>query len=122
MSRAYAQMKMLQTFFNELENTDEIAKSPFRKLGRERKKAGFEFPILRNLYGPTDYNAQIKYLLTVCKINRTVAQFNEQTQQNEYVPLHSVGGSKLARKTHVDMMNLAFGQEPYKVNKILKVI
>ena len=120
-------------------------------------RRGFEFPILRNLYGPTGYNAQIKYLLTVCKINRTVAQFNEQTQQNEYVPLHSVGGSKLARKTHVDMMNkvqidmyaaglhkqgsqavmrytalelkdhftmmnLAFGQEPYKVNKKLKVI
>lgn len=256
MNTVVSQMKMLQTFFNELENTDEIAKSPFRKLGRERKKAvmrtmydepvflrkdellkimkkkvsaalqdtkdaflvqcalgcrisdfqtlgmesiavsstgipyvhyiphktvgtqtdnrevetplvryafdiimrrGFEFPILRNLYGPTGYNAQIKYLLTVCKINRTVAQFNEQTQQNEYVPLHSVGGSKLARKTHVDMMNkvqidmyaaglhkqgsqavmrytvlelkdhftmmnLAFGQEPYKVNKKLKVI
>ncbi len=31
-------MKMLQTFFNELENTDEILKSPFRRLGTERRK------------------------------------------------------------------------------------
>lgn len=256
MNTVVSQMKMLQTFFNELENTDEIAKSPFRKLGRERKKAvmrtmydepiflrkeellkimkkkvsvalqdtkdaflvqcalgcrisdfkalsmesiavsnmgipyihyiphktvgtqtdnrevetplvryafdiimrrGFDFPILRNLYGPTGYNAQIKYLLTVCKINRPVAEFNEQTQQNDYVPLCSLGSSKLARKTHVDMMNkvqidmyaaglhkqgsqavmrytalelkdhftmmnLAFDQEPYKVDKKLKVI
>lgn len=256
MNTVVSQMKMLQTFFNELENTDEIAKSPFRKLGRERKKAvmrtmydepiflrkeellkimkkkvsvalqdtkdaflvqcalgcrisdfkalsmesiavsnmgipyihyiphktvgtqtdnrevetplvryafdiimrrGFDFPILRNLYGPTGYNAQLKYLLTVCKINRPVAEFNEQTQQNDYVPLCSLGSSKLARKTHVDMMNkvqidmyaaglhkqgsqavmrytalelkdhftmmnLAFDQEPYKVDKKLKVI
>ena len=256
MKTVVSQMKMLQTFFNELENTDEIAKSPFRKLGRERKKAvmrtmydepiflrkeellkimkkkvsvalqdtkdaflvqcalgcrisdfkalsmesiavsnmgipyihyiphktvgtqtdnrevetplvryafdiimrrGFDFPILRNLYGPTGYNAQLKYLLTVCKINRPVAEFNEQTQQNDYVPLCSLGSSKLARKTHVDMMNkvqidmyaaglhkqgsqavmrytalelkdhftmmnLAFDQEPYKVDKKLKVI
>ena len=251
-----SQMKMLQAFFNELENTDEIGKSPFRRLGRERKKTvmktmydepiflrkdellkilkkkvpaslqdtkdaflvqcalgcrisdflqmnmdnvavgsggipyvhyipqktvgiqtdnkeietplvryafdiimlrNFEFPILQNLYGTNGFNAQIKYLLTVCKINRTVAQFNEQTQQNDYIPLCSLGSSKLARKTHVDMMNkvqidmyaaglhrqgsqavkrytsmelkdhfalmnLAFGQEPYRVNKKLKVI
>ena len=34
-----SQMKMLQTFFTELENSDEIIKSPFRRLGKERKKA-----------------------------------------------------------------------------------
>lgn len=31
-----SQMKMLQTFFTELENSDEIVKSPFRRLGKER--------------------------------------------------------------------------------------
>ena len=256
MNTVASQMKMLQTFFNELENTDEIGKSPFRRLGRERKKtvmktkydepyflrkeellkvlkkkvpaslqdtkeaflvqcafgcrisdfvqlgmdsiavgpggipyvhyipqktAGlqednrevetpivryafdiimqrrFVFPILKNLYGTNGYNALIKYLLKVCKIDRLVAQFNERTQKNEYVPLHTMGSSKLARKTHVDMMNkvqidlyaaglhkpgskavlrytamelkdhftlmnVAFGQEPYKVNKKLEVI
>lgn len=41
----------------------------------------------------------------MCKIERLVAQYNEQTKTNEYVPLYKVGSSKLARKTHVDMMN-----------------
>lgn len=100
---------------------------------------------------------RIKYLLSVCKINRPVPQYNEETRQNDYIPLHSVGSSKLARKTHVDMlnkvqidlyasglhkagstavrrytamelkdrfalMNAAFDQSPYKVNKKLEVI
>ena len=33
------QLKIWQTFFNELENRDEINKSPFRKLGTEKRKA-----------------------------------------------------------------------------------
>lgn len=204
MNTVASQMKMLQTFFNELENTDEIHKSPFRKLGKEKKKAvmktlydepyflrkdellklvsaevpdsmqeikdafllqcalgsrvsdfaamsmdsvsvseegipyihyiphktvgslssneeirtplvrfafdivkrtGFSFPILNNLYGHSGYNAQIKCLLRIAKINREVAQFNEETKKNDYVPLCSVASSKLCRKTHVDMMN-----------------
>jgi len=32
-------MKMLQAFFTELEDNEEIQRSPFRKLGRERKKS-----------------------------------------------------------------------------------
>jgi len=39
MNTVTAQMKMFQTFFSTLEDEDEIHKSPFRKLGRERKKA-----------------------------------------------------------------------------------
>lgn len=204
MNTVASQMKMFQSFFNELENIDEIGKSPFRKLGRERKKAimktlydepfflrrdellkiiayqvpsllqdvkdaflvqcafgcrisdfqrmsmdsiavnengipyihyipqktvdlqtgnievetpivryafdiiirtRFSFPIIRNVYGPNGYNAKIKYLLGVCGIERKVAQFNEQTRQNEYVPISQVASSKLARKTHVDIMN-----------------
>ncbi len=38
MNTVAAHMKMLQAFFNELENTDEILKSPFRRLGTERRK------------------------------------------------------------------------------------
>ncbi len=204
MNTVASQMKMFQSFFNELENIDEIGKSPFRKLGRERKKAimktlydepfflrrdelqkiisyqvpsllqdvkdaflvqcafgcrisdfqkmnmdsiavsedgipyihyipqktvdlqagntevetpivryaydiimrtQFSFPIIRNVYGPNGYNAKIKYLVGVCGIERKVAQFNEQTRQNEYVPISQVASSKLARKTHVDIMN-----------------
>ena len=204
MNTVTSQLKMLQTFFTELEDTDEIRKSPFRKMGKEKRKAvmktkyddpfflrkeellailkakvpanledtkdaflvqcafgcrisdfipmsldtisvsddgipyvhyipkktadaqdgngevqtpivryafdiikrtGFVFPILKNIYGEFGYNAKIKSLLQHCKIDRPVAQYNEETKRNEYTPLYKVGSSKLARKTHVDMMN-----------------
>ena len=204
MNTVTSQLKMFQTFFTELEDTDEIRKSPFRKLGKERRKVvmktkyddpfflrreellaiinakvgptledtrdafvvqcafgcrisdfvtmsmdtiavnedgipyihyipkktadaqesneevqtpivryafdiikrtGFSFPVLKNIYGKFGYNNKIKALLQMCKIERLVAQYNEQTKTNEYVPLYKVGSSKLARKTHVDMMN-----------------
>lgn len=204
MNTVVSQMKMFQTFFTVLEDRDEIQKSPFRKLGKERrnfvmktkyddpiflhkdelfrimatdvpaklqdtkdaflvqcafgcrvsdfqkmgiqtvavsddgipyvhyipqktvdaqdgntevqtpivryafdiiKKTDFNFPILKNLYGTVGYNANIKYLLRVCKIDRPVPQYNELTKKNDFTPLYEVGSSKLCRKTHVDMMN-----------------
>lgn len=204
MNTVTSQMKMFQTFFTELEDIDEIRKSPFRKLGKERRKAvmrtkyddpfflrkeelkkiisaeipqslrdtrdafvvqcafgcrisdfqglsmgsisvseegipyihyipqktadsqegnvevetpivryafdiikstGFHFPILRNIFGTYGYNARIRAILQMCGINRPVAQFNEETKKNDYLPLCKVGSSKLARKTHVDIMN-----------------
>ena len=39
MNTVTSQLKMFQTFFTELENLDEIRKSPFRKLGKDRKKS-----------------------------------------------------------------------------------
>lgn len=204
MNTVASQLKMLQTFMNELENTDEINKSPFRKLGKERRKVvmktryddpvflrkeelhqvmnaqvpenmldtknafllqcalgcrisdfqvmsmdtiavspegipyvhyipkktadeqigneevitpivryafdiikntGFVFPILKNIYGESGYNAKIKSLMRICKIDRPVPQFNEETKKNEYLPLYKLASSKLCRKTHVDIMN-----------------
>lgn len=204
MNTVASQLKMLQTFLNELENTDEIHKSPFRKLGKERrkvvmkthyddpiflrkdellkvmkaevpegmqdtkdafilqcalgcrisdfqvmnmdsiavnidgipyvhyipkktaddqvgneevttpivrfafdiiKKTDFNFPILKNIYGAAGYNAKIKSLLRIAKIDREVPVFNEITKTNEYKALHTMGSSKLCRKTHVDIMN-----------------
>lgn len=204
MNTVTSQLKMFQTFFTELEDRDEIRKSPFRKLGRERKKAvmktkyddpiflrkeeflkilhnpappslqdtrdaflvqcafgcrisdfkamdmskilvseegipyvhylpkktadsqegnteiqtpivrfafdiikrtGFVFPALRNVCGTMGYNTQIKSLLQHYKIDRKVAQYNEEMRQNEYIELYKVASSKLARKTHVDLMN-----------------
>ena len=57
------------------------------------------------MYGEYGYNAQIRSMLQICKIDRKVPVFNEETKTNEYVPLWSQGSTKLARKTHVDMMN-----------------
>lgn len=256
MNTVTSQLKMFQTFFTELEDIDEIRKSPFRKLGKERRKAvmktkyddpfflrkeellkiiaapapknledtrdaflvqcafgcrisdlqvmdmntiavssdgipyvhyipmktadaqdgntevqtpivryafdiikrtNFSFPILKNIYGEYGFNAKIKALLQYYNIDRPVAQYNEETHRNDYLPLYKVGSSKLARKTHVDMMNkvqidqyaaglhkigssavnrytnlelkdhfalmnAAFGQEPYYVNKNLELL
>lgn len=256
MNTVTSQLKMLSTFFTELEDMDEIHKSPFRKMGKEKRKAvmktkyddpfflrkdellniikakvpeslqdtkdaflvqcafgcrisdfsqmslasiavsdegipyvhyipqktanaqegnsevetpivryafdiikrtNFEFPSVKNVFGEFGYNAKIKSLLSICKIDRPVAQYNEQTKKNEYTPLYKVASSKLARKTHVDMMNkvqidqyaaglhktgssavnrythmemkdrfalmnLAFDQQPYKVDEELNIL
>ena len=57
------------------------------------------------MFGEYGYNAKIKSLLQICKIERPVAQYNEETNKNEYTPFYKIGSSKLARKTHVDMMS-----------------
>lgn len=204
MNTVTSQMKMFQTFFTELEDRDEIRKSPFRKLGREKRKVvmktkyddpfflrkeellkiinndapvrlqdtrdaflvqcafgcrisdfadmsmdsiavsedgipyvhyipkktadaqgnnveiqtpiiryafdiikrrEFTFPILKNVFGTFGYNACIKSLLQHYKIERSIAQYNEETKKNDYTPIYKVASSKLARKTHVDLMN-----------------
>ncbi|MCQ2159688.1 MAG: hypothetical protein MJY97_01185 [Bacteroidales bacterium] len=204
MNTVVSQMKMFKTFFAELEDSEEIHKSPFSKIGRERRVSimktryddpiflrreelmiildtvvperlkntkdaflvqcalgcrisdfqamnmdsisvsgegipyvhyvpsktastqhgneevktpivrfafdiiqhnGFEFPIIKNVYGHSGYNPMIKALLEFCGINRMVPLFNEETKSNDYVPLYQEGSSKLCRKTHVDMMN-----------------
>lgn len=69
------------------------------------KKYKFKFPILRYVSGERGYNDKIKMLLEHCGIDRLVAVFNETTNKNEYKPLYEMGSSKLARKTHVDLMN-----------------
>ncbi len=55
--------------------------------------------------GETGYNYQIKQLLEYCEINRKVAMFNTALKINEYKSIYEVASSKLARKTHVDLMN-----------------
>lgn len=55
--------------------------------------------------GETGYNHQIKKLLEYYEINRKVAMFNISLGINEYKPIYEIASSKLARKTHVDLMN-----------------
>lgn len=121
------------------------------------KRTGFNFPIVRNIYGQNGYNVLLKGLLKDCGITRKVPIFNEAENANQYIPINELASSKLARKTHVDMLNkvqinmyaaglhktgssavnrytamelpdrfalinLAFSQEPYRVNEKLEVI
>ena len=198
------EMKGLRAFLNELENTDEIFKSPFRKISRERFKAMmrakndepfflrkaelkmiietevpqelqmakdifvlnccigarisdfFSFtmdkvsvspegipyihyiphktmkemetmveiktPLVRIAYDivmktkldfnqqnanytVAVYNRELRKLLKFCGLDRPVSKFNETKGENEYFPLYELASSRLARKTHVDIMN-----------------
>lgn len=198
------EMKGLRAFFNELENTDEIFKSPFRKISHERFKTmmrlkqdepfflrASEFKTVLNTEVPAElqtakdifvlnccigarigdfmnftmdriavssegipfihyiphktmkeqetmteiktplvrvaydivmrtrfdfnqqavnysvavYNRELRKLLKLCGIDRPVAKFNEAKGDNNYYPLYEVASSRLARKTHVDIMN-----------------
>ncbi len=56
-------------------------------------------------YGLKCYNDDLKRLLTFCGIQRTVCHFDPVTHDNIYLPICEVATSKLARKTHVDMLN-----------------
>ena len=251
------EMKALKAFFNELENTDEIFKSPFRKISHERLKTvmrvmydepfflraselkkvidtevpeelqeakdqfvlncclgcrigdfknlsmskvsvspeGIPYvhyipsktkkimenvieiktPLIRvaynivmrtkfafnetgnDRYTVSLYNKQLPRLLAFCGIDRQVSKYNENLGENEYFPLYELATSRLARKTHVDMMskvqvniyaaglhaegsdavhrytnleiedrfalmNVAFGQRPYRVNPDLTLV
>ena len=55
--------------------------------------------------GEIGYNYQIKKLLEYCEVDRKVAIFNTSLGINEYKPIYEIASSKLARKTHVDLMN-----------------
>lgn len=69
------------------------------------KKTEFNLPILNYPYGVNGYNVKIKELLKICGVDREVKTFNEETRDNEYLPLYEAASTKLARKTHVDIMN-----------------
>ena len=51
------------------------------------------------------YNKNLRRLLQHCGIDRRISIFDPQRRDNIYVPLWQLATSKLARKTHVDMLN-----------------
>lgn len=112
----------------------------------------------RNLkYQKQVYNRTLRQLLEYCGIDRAVCLYDSELGDNVYQPLYEVASSKLARKTHVDMLtkvqinyyaaglhregsdavfrytlleladrfallNAAFGEADYRVDKNLRVI
>ena len=56
-------------------------------------------------YGKQRYNKALRELLQICGINRTICLYDSERGDNVYKPLYEVASSKLARKTHVDMLN-----------------
>ena len=56
-------------------------------------------------YAKQRYNKALRKLLEYCGINRQINIFNQETGVNISKPLYEVATSKLARKTHIDMLN-----------------
>ncbi len=69
------------------------------------KKWKFQFPILSIQSGEGCAVEKIRQLLKFCGIDRKCTIFDETTEDNKYVPIHELAGTKLCRKTHVDMMS-----------------
>ena len=51
------------------------------------------------------YNKALRRLLKFCGIDRPVCLYDPEVGDTVYRPLYEVASSKLARKTHVDMLN-----------------
>lgn len=63
------------------------------------------FNVNRNLkYQKQVYNRALRQLLEFCGIDRAVCLYDSELGDNVYRPLYEVASSKLARKTHVDML------------------
>ena len=56
-------------------------------------------------YGKQRYNKTLRKLLKYCGITRMVNIFSPDTCDNISRPLYEIATSKLARKTHIDMLN-----------------
>ena len=69
------------------------------------ERTGLHFMDNNHHYGKQRYNKALRQLLRYCGITRKVSLFNPDTGDNVYKPLCDVATSKLARKTHIDMLN-----------------
>ncbi len=56
-------------------------------------------------YGKQRYNKALRQLLQLSGINRQVSIYSQETGDNIYKPLYQVATSKLARKTHIDILS-----------------
>lgn len=63
-----------------------------------------DFKVRSPKYAKQVYNKLLRQLLEHCGINRPISIYNMEKGDNIYKPLHEVASSKLARKTHVDML------------------
>ena len=65
----------------------------------------FDFGVNLSKAGASFYNKKVRDLIEACGIDRKVSIYDQDKHDNVYVPLYEEASSKLARKTHVDMMS-----------------
>ena len=69
------------------------------------KRTGMHFMSHNHHYSKQRYNKVLRRLLQYCGITRQVSLFCQESGDNIYKPLCDIATSKLARKTHIDMLN-----------------
>lgn len=69
------------------------------------RRTGLHFMDYNHHYGKQRYNKTLRRLLRYCGITRQVCLFCQESGDNIYKPICEVATSKLARKTHIDMLN-----------------
>lgn len=93
-------MKILQTFFGEIEDRDEITKSPFRMLGKERKRN-----ILRECYDEPIYLKQSELMVL---LNADVPEYLEETRKA--FALQCALGCRISDFTALTMNNVSVSE------------
>jgi len=69
------------------------------------RRTGLHFMDHNHHYGKQRYNKALRQLLQYCGITRQVCLYCPESEDNIYKPICDVATSKLARKTHIDMLN-----------------
>ncbi len=69
------------------------------------QRTRFDFGFKITTAGTSFYNKKVRDLIKACGIDRKVSIYDQEKHDNVYVPLYEEASSKLARKTHVDMMS-----------------
>ena len=99
----YLPRKTINTQSGNTEVETPLVRFAYRLVGRYR----MGFAILRNISGKDGYNVRIRELFRYCGIDERVSVFDEALGDNVYRPMHDVASSKMARKTHVNLMTKA---------------
>ncbi len=80
--------------------------TPIVRLGFDIiKRTGFNFGVNLSKSGANYYNKKVREIVKIAGIDRKVSIYDQEKHDNIYVPLYEEASSKLARKTHVDMMS-----------------
>lgn len=88
------------------QTTNQEIKTPVIRLAFDIiKRTHFNLGIWMKPTSLATYNNKVRELIKYCGIDRKVTTYDTEKHDNIYIPLYDAASSKLARKTHVDMMN-----------------
>lgn len=91
---------------SKLQETNREIQTPIIRIAYDIiMRTKFEFGFKFNPDSQVYYNNRLREILKLAGIDRQVTLFDHAKGENYYKSLYDAGSSKLARKTHVDIMN-----------------